>query len=1485
MEVFNKCYRITAVSLLLLWAIGSSIVSAQTEYISGVVNKYSKVLAMYERRSGSPVNAVKVTRPDSFSVGDVVMLYAPKGWDIDLADGDAAPVTHPNAAAYSINKIDSILLPDSIIVFVAPTPFIAPLKSGEMAQLIYVPHLKNAVVDGTLTAEDWSQSTGEGGVIALFVEGKLTLEADIIASGKGFEGADPSSDNYTGGCYEDDPLLYGQGFYDISEMDIAGLKGEGAAVTTFDLLRGRFPVFNGGGGGNARYSGGGGGSNFAQGGSGGGQSVGLCSPLTLPSSTRGRGGLALTTKYYSNTLPKNRLYFGGGGGTGTQTPAEPATKGGDGGGIVVVFADTIEATNEVAIRANGESVTTNAKAGAGGGGGGGAIVLDVSHYKGHVYLEAKGGNGGNTDSTYFTGPGGGGGGGIYWLSRTSDTTSLFTHGIASMGGEWLNGSGNGLPGTAAERLYNLVPPLNGFLFNVLPNNRLVCTDETPDTLFASRPKGGDGNYTYQWHFKHPDSLTWDSMEVDTFQYYVFKGPLPEPLELRRIVRSAGLEEGFDVSITYSVTPRIRGNTITAPDIICSGLSADPLVQFADSTLRGALMEPPDADTVFRWIKRAASAGPDDWLEIPGAFETGFTPSGDTETTFYSRVVYSGVCDDTSNVIQITVLPTITNNMIGNTDTICLGQRPADLSGTLPVNGDGSYTHVWQVSDDLVNWGDSLVSLVNSDFNLTAWDATRYVRRTVYSGADSACMDVSNPLTITVLDPLSNNRMLYDGSPVFNLDTITLCQFGHLPLGGLDGTVPNGGDGIYRYVWQVRDKSNPWDDSATFTPGTKFNLTAFDDTTYIRRLVLSGADDVCRDYSDSLVVGIVWQINNNTLTAVPDTFCQGDLPPTLTALEPTGGANGIGKLWEYRAEGETWMPAPGDGAGQHYDYPGKLQETLYFRRYVWSEPTDSVCFSYTDSVKITVQDSIQNNDILLINDDPLNESMVNSIIVDSICAGLDLVLEATGNSQLTGGDEVSYAFTWEESSHADFSVIDATGNGRDYALSDLRDSLFFRRTVISGFCADTTYLLVHPIVLPSGKLNLAVLQADTVCASDELPVNLAMEDMILDPLAAAYTVHASYLSDNFAGSNSFTLDRNSLGPIPFFVDTDSAEAYVYHLDSIVDDRGCISETIDPNEPEIMVYYSPEATLTASETEVCGPAVSLVATNKGGVSWRWLASTVRNDLDGTDTVTINTSGLEAEAILDRWYNDTIVLNYGLLLETSGTIGKTCADTAWLTITHYQEPELPPYFIKNAVDDSGDSIAFDQVYFTDRYTLKVDHVSAPGKGEWSVEEGSQGNLGANPFSPQMDVVLGETLDEDNIFVWTVSNGVCEEQSDRMIVRRNDVDVFEGISPNEDGLNDVLAMRGIRYADRILLNVFNSWGTLIYSMTEADELKYVNLVPGDPVSEELRVLWDGKVNGVVVPDGTYYYTVRFTINEGTSRESTYERKSFLIVSTQQSE
>ena len=1479
-RLFHISFFERLLPLVLLWAMGGVYTMGQTEITEPIVNKYVSVTKLYTAVD-SDRDSVDVLDASDFAVSDIVMLYQPKGFLMSTDNGDPTGA-FGDVGQYALLVIDEII--GNTIIFNNATQFLST-KDYTVSQLIKVADYDSAVVKNPLTAPAWDSLTGTGGVVALFVRGRLQLEADIDVSGKGFKGAVPFPvDTYSGNCYSEEVLQ--RKHFLMNAHDTAGLKGEGAVYRNTLYYRGKGRAINGGGGGNGRYAGGGGGGNYLGGGDGAGQSD-ECGPVLA--STAGEGGYGLQGKglYDDGGLFPNRLFFGGGGGTGVSDfSGITSSPGGNGGGIVVIVADEIYSNGSGAIYADGASINEISDGGGGGGGAGGCIVLDANNFTGNITLSAIGGRGGSTTSGLpVRGPGGGGAGGVYWL-RSYDSNVIDTIGMGPNGGFSVVGTDTtkAIPGKLPAIISgSLEVPLRGFLFNTVPPNDSVCSNVIPPVIKASLPKGGVKPYSYKW-IQSPDGINWAAAEeVNDQQEYAFTSELSSTTYYRRIVQDAGVLTDTSVNFVYSVLPEIEGNLIATDDVIaCEGTDPQTTISPA-AKLTGAYV---NSDTTFQWQmwyadgETPVAAGGED------AFRDFILPTL-YDTTFYRRVVQSGICTSISDTVTIYVLDALGNNSITSKDTLCYGQSPELISGTNPNGGDlANYWYAWEES--FVEEGvydNTLFTSRDLDYADSVLTEDRYFRRIVYSGNDSSCVDTSEIFKIEVLDLISNNRMLFDGTPVLNLDTITICQFGQLPLGGLDGTTPAGGDGIYSYVWQVRDKANPWDDSASYGPGTKFNLDAFGDTTYIRRMVLSGADDVCRDYSDSIVVGVVWEITNNTLTATPETFCQGDELPTLTADEPLGGANGLGRLWQYRTETGDWIQAPGDSAEQNYDFPDRLPETLYFRRYVWSEPSDSVCFSYTDSVKITVQDSILNNDILLINNVPLSDLMVNSIIVDSICAGLDVVLEATGAAQLTGGDGTSYAYAWEESNLADFSVITGTGSGQDYARTDFRDSAFFRRAVASGVCEDTTYLLVHPIVLPSGKLNLAALQADTVCASDELPVELSMAELIIDPLAAEYTVHASYLSPNFSGNDNFTLSRGNFGPIPFFVDTDSAETYVYHLDSIVDDRGCVSEMVDPNEPAIMVYYSPEATLTASDTEICGPAVSLVATNQGGVSWRWLASAVRRDLNGTDTVTINSSGLEAEAILDRWYNDTVVLNYGFLLETSGTIGKSCADTVYVTVTHYQEPEFPPFFIKNAMDDFGDSIAFDQVYFTDRYPLKVDHISASGKGEWSVAEGSPGTLGPDPNNPEMEVVLGDALDVDNIFVWTVSNGVCEAQSDQMIVRRKDVDVYEGISPNGDGLNDVLAMRGIKYADRISLQVFNSWGTKIFSMTEAEEMNYVSLIPDDPDSEELRVLWDGKVNGVVVPDGTYYYTVRFTINEGTSRENTYDRKSFLILSTQNSE
>ncbi len=86
------------------------------------------------------------------------------------------------------------------------------------------------------------------------------------------------------------------------------------------------------------------------------------------------------------------------------------------------------------------------------------------------------------------------------------------------------------------------------------------------------------------------------------------------------------------------------------------------------------------------------------------------------------------------------------------------------------------------------------------------------------------------------------------------------------------------------------------------------------------------------------------------------------------------------------------------------------------------------------------------------------------------------------------------------------------------------------------------------------------------------------------------------------------------------------------------------------------------------------------------------------------------------------------------------------------------------------------------------------------------------------------------------------CDTTTVYIIIDSGDsIVVYNGFSPNGDGMNDELIIQGIdKYADNEVF-VWNRWGNEVFH-TKA----YSNSKP-----------WDGRWNNLYVPDGTYYYCV----------------------------
>lgn len=320
-------------------------------------------------------------------------------------------------------------------------------------QIIRIPRFTDLTLNAGSAIEPSLWDGNVGGVVALEVNGNLTINAggSISASGFGFRGGelDPTSLTAT----SDVSQLRHLGSFDNLE---GSEKGEGIAGyhAEYIALSSRYGIgaaANGGGGGGYQNTGGGGGCNVMVGGgaySGKGNPQGYAAVWDLEtigfggstSSGGGRGGYAYSNLDADATLvgPRNnlwggdgrktnggfgghplafvgnRVWLGGGGGAGDQDSGEGGA-GGRGGGLVFMSiygtisgSGTIESNGADGQNSNPTGVSANAgnptvgNDGAGGGGAGGSIHIEnISPFPGTMLLDVHGGDGGDQDLDFY----------------------------------------------------------------------------------------------------------------------------------------------------------------------------------------------------------------------------------------------------------------------------------------------------------------------------------------------------------------------------------------------------------------------------------------------------------------------------------------------------------------------------------------------------------------------------------------------------------------------------------------------------------------------------------------------------------------------------------------------------------------------------------------------------------------------------------------------------------------------------------------------------------------------------------------------------------------------------------------------------------------------------------------------------------------------------------------------------------------------------
>ena len=535
LRVLRYCSRLSFICVATVCCLISFHYS-YAQSISGVVNHYTAVTAIN-------CNVLTVDSGASFNAGDTVLIIQMKGATIDQANtiqyGDITD--YGDAGNYEFATIASV----SGNTVTLQNPLSNSYDLTGLVQMINGGAYNNVTISSTLTCQSWNGTTG--GILFLKVPGTITMNANIDVTGKGFRGGPACNGGF--GCGS-------MAWYLDATTCSGGRKGEAIAEYVSNAQTGgRGKLANGGGGGNPGNCGGGGGANYGQGGQGGFEYSGCSNTI------QGIGGAAL-----DYTLGK--IFMGGAGGTGYADNFQPIFPGTNGGGIVIIIANSLEA-NGYSINSNGAPIggVTNDES-AGGGGAGGSICLNIPTINGNLNVNANGANGGSTYNFIFAtdchGPGGGGGGGMLWISGAVLPANVIFSGIAGLPGlvqnpasSCFNTSFGGTPGIDGDVIFNFPPPAIPPLFIPvsLGNDTTICPDATL-TLNAGT------HTTYLWQDGSADSTF---IVADTGTFYV------------QVTDTFGCTS-FD-TIVVDISPPLPIN-IGSDTIVCRGqtvtLDAGPL---------------------------------------------------------------------------------------------------------------------------------------------------------------------------------------------------------------------------------------------------------------------------------------------------------------------------------------------------------------------------------------------------------------------------------------------------------------------------------------------------------------------------------------------------------------------------------------------------------------------------------------------------------------------------------------------------------------------------------------------------------------------------------------------------------------------------------------------------------------------------------------------------------------------------------------------
>jgi hypothetical protein len=290
-------------------------------------------------------------------------------------------------------------------------------------------------------------------------------------------------------------------------------------------------------------------------------------------------------------------------------------------------------------------------------------------------------------------------------------------------------------------------------------------------------------------------------------------------------------------------------SISSSQTLCSGQTPTLLSGLAPTGGSGIY--------AYQWQQSADGIS---FTDIAAANAISYQPPLLTVNTWYRRITLSGNCNSFSNIVSITVQPSILNNTISPNAAICIGSNSPTIVGTSVIGGNGVYHYQWQKYSAGL-WVNLTAVDTLANYSPGALGSTTIFRRLVTSGFCSGPQtSISNLDTIKVY-PL----------PVVNAG-VNYSKCSNQPKYKLVGS-PTGG--IWSGTYVNNDSLNP-----STTPIGVYSL------------IYSYSDSNGCGNSDTVLLSI---IAPPVVAAGSDfSICENAAPIQLTGFNPSTGGTWSGQ---------------------------------------------------------------------------------------------------------------------------------------------------------------------------------------------------------------------------------------------------------------------------------------------------------------------------------------------------------------------------------------------------------------------------------------------------------------------------------------------------------------------------------------------------------------------------------------------------------------